>query len=167
MKNVAIIGAGNLGGAVALGLRSFAPEYSLTVTTAHSSTLEKYKALGICTALDNTAAAEWADIVILGVKPWFVQSVLSQILPALGGKEASSWDCIPKDAYALFGRPILGGFDRKGEIHKATPDETAEMARKALQDGPAGHMMLGADCTVPFSLIENIHAAVAAAHGRR
>ena len=86
MKKVAIIGAGNMGGAVALGLHSFAPEYSLTVTTAHSSTLEKYKALGICTALDNLAAAEWADIVILGVKPWLSQSVISQILPALGGK---------------------------------------------------------------------------------
>ncbi len=86
MKNVAIIGAGNMGGAVALGLHSFAPEYSLTVTTAHSSTLEKFKTLGFGATLDNGAAAEWADIVILGVKPWFVQSVLSQILPALGGK---------------------------------------------------------------------------------
>ena len=69
-----------------------------------------------------------------------------------------------KDAYALFGRPVLGGFDRKGDIHKVSPAQAAEMARQALLEGPAGHMMLGADCTVPYSLVPNIHAAVATAH---
>ena len=77
--SVAIIGAGNMGGAVAIGLHRFAPEYSLTVTTAHASTLEKYAALGFRTSLDNVAAALSADVVILGVKPWLVQSVLGQL----------------------------------------------------------------------------------------
>ncbi len=84
--SVAIIGAGNMGGAVAIGLHRFAPEYSLTVTTAHASTLEKYAALGIRTSLDNVAAALSADVVILGVKPWLVQSVLGQLAPSLSGK---------------------------------------------------------------------------------
>ena len=84
--SVAVIGAGNMGGAVAIGLHRFAPEYSLTVTTAHASTLEKYAALGIRTSLDNAAAASSADVVILGVKPWLVQSVLGQIAPCLSGK---------------------------------------------------------------------------------
>ena len=78
--SVAIIGAGNMGGAVAIGLHRFAPEYSLTVTTAHASTLEKYAALGIQTSLDNVAAALSADVVILGVKPWLVQSVILSLL---------------------------------------------------------------------------------------
>ena len=71
---------------MAIGLHRFAPEYSLTVTTAHASTLEKYAALGIRTSLDNAAAASSADVVILGVKPWLVQSVLGQIAPCLSGK---------------------------------------------------------------------------------
>ena len=86
MQKIAIIGAGNMGGAVALGLHRFAPEYSLSVTTAHAATLERYASLGIHTSLDNVSAARWADVVILGVKPWLVQSVLNQIAPALAGK---------------------------------------------------------------------------------
>lgn len=75
-----------MGGAVALGLHRLAKDVSLTVTTAHASTLEKYAALGINATLDNVAAAEGADVVILGVKPWMVQSVLAQIKPCLSGK---------------------------------------------------------------------------------
>ena len=86
MKKIAILGAGNMGGAVAIGLHRLAKEVSLTVTTAHASTLEKYAAQGINTSLDNVAAAQWADVVILGVKPWLVQSVLEQVKPALSGK---------------------------------------------------------------------------------
>ena len=86
MQKVAIIGAGNMGGAVALGLHRFAGEISLTVTTAHASTLEKYAALGINAILNNNAAVKDADIVILGVKPWLVQPVLNQIAPSLSGK---------------------------------------------------------------------------------
>ena len=83
---IAIIGAGNMGGAVALGLHRFAKDVSLTVTTAHASTLEKYAALGMEATLDNVCAADGADVVILGVKPWLVQSVLEQIKPSLAGK---------------------------------------------------------------------------------
>jgi len=83
---IAIIGAGNMGGAVALGLHRFAKDVSLTVTTAHAFTLEKYAALGMEATLDNVSAAEGADVVILGVKPWLVQSVLEQIKPSLAGK---------------------------------------------------------------------------------
>lgn len=83
---VAIIGAGNMGGAVALGLHRFARGVSLTVTTAHAATLEKYASLGISTTLDNAAAAAGAEIIILGVKPWLLQSVLVEIAPVLSGK---------------------------------------------------------------------------------
>lgn len=86
IDKVAIIGAGNMGGAVALGLHRFAPEIGLTVTAAHASTLEKYAALGIETTLDNVSAASWAHVIILGVKPWLVQGVLEQIGPCLSGK---------------------------------------------------------------------------------
>ena len=86
MQKIAILGAGNMGGAVALGLHRLAKDVSVTVTTAHTSTLEKYTAQGIDATLDNSLAAKWADVIILGVKPWLVQSVLEQIKPALSGK---------------------------------------------------------------------------------
>lgn len=86
MNKIAILGAGNMGGAVALGLHRFAPSYELLVTTAHATTLEKYAALGIETSLDNAKAAEWASVIIIGVKPWLVQGLLNEIKPHLDGK---------------------------------------------------------------------------------
>lgn len=72
-------------------------------------------------------------------------------------------------AYKLFRRPVMGGFNRKAEIGKATPDEIAKMARQIIADGPKGRMVLGADCSVPspLNIVDNVHAAVSAAHGRK
>lgn len=86
MQSIAVIGAGNMGGAVALGLHRYVKNVSLCVTTAHASTLEKYAAKGIAGTLDNKKAALGANVIILGVKPWLVQPVLEEIGPYLGGK---------------------------------------------------------------------------------
>ena len=83
---IAVIGAGNMGGATALGLAAACPELGITVTARHAATLEKFAARGLHTSLDNPAAAREADIVILGVKPWLAKGVLEEILPVLDGK---------------------------------------------------------------------------------
>ncbi|MCR4824052.1 MAG: pyrroline-5-carboxylate reductase [Bacteroidales bacterium] len=83
---IAIIGAGNMGGATALGLAGALPEAAITVTAKHAATLEKFSARGLQTSLDNVAAARGADLVILGVKPWFLQGVLDELRPVLPGK---------------------------------------------------------------------------------
>ena len=57
---IAIIGAGNMGGATALGLAAALPEASITVTAKHAATLQKYAARGMQTSLDNAAAAACA-----------------------------------------------------------------------------------------------------------
>lgn len=70
--------------------------------------------------------------------------------------------------YELFGRPVLGGFDRKAEIGKSSPEVIADMTREIIENGPKGHLMIGADCSVPspLDITDNIHAAVSTAHGR-
>ncbi|MBR6978347.1 MAG: hypothetical protein IKH88_00750, partial [Prevotella sp.] len=72
------------------------------------------------------------------------------------------------DTYKLFGRPVLGGFNRKTEIGKASPEKIVEMTRQIIANGPRGHFMIGADCSVPspLDITANIHAAVSTAHGR-
>ena len=59
-------------------------------------------------------------------------------------------------------------FNRQKEIGKASPEKIAEMARGIIASGPKGHLILGADCSVPSPLdhTDNIHAAESAAHGR-
>ncbi|MCR5351470.1 MAG: NAD(P)-binding domain-containing protein [Bacteroidales bacterium] len=84
--NIAIIGAGNMGGATALGLAAALPDARITVTAKHAATLEKFAARGLETSLDNVAAARSADVVVLGVKPWLAQGVLADLQPVLSGK---------------------------------------------------------------------------------
>ena len=69
------------------------------------------------------------------------------------------------DGIELFGRPVLGGYDRKGEFNTLSADEVKEATRMILKENPAGRVMIGADCTVGSAPLANIQAAVAAAHG--
>lgn len=83
---IAIIGAGNMGGATALGLAGALPDARITITARHAETLQKFAARGLQTTQDNVAAASGADIVVLAVKPWLAQGVLTELRPALAGK---------------------------------------------------------------------------------
>ena len=83
---IAIIGAGNMGGATALGLAGALPDARITVTAKHAATLERFAARGLQTSLDNASATADADLVILGVKPWLAQGVLAELRTALAGK---------------------------------------------------------------------------------
>lgn len=83
---IAIIGAGNMGGATALGFARFCPEARITVTARHQETLDRYSGVGIASTLDNSKAVEDAEVVIMGVKPWLLKDVLSPLLPLMNGK---------------------------------------------------------------------------------
>lgn len=79
---IAIIGGGNMGGATAIGLVK-AGVRGISVTTRHESSLEKFKGYDIGTGVDNAAAAEGADIVILVVKPWLMEGVVKELKTTL------------------------------------------------------------------------------------
>ena len=72
-----------------------------------------------------------------------------------------------QDGIDLFGRPVLGGYDRKGEFNTLSAEEVAAETRAILAANPAGRVMIGADCTVGSAPLANIQAAVAAAHGAK
>lgn len=72
-----------------------------------------------------------------------------------------------QDGIDLFGRPVLGGFDRKGEFNTISEEEVAAETHAILKAHPASRVMIGADCTVGSAPLVNIQAAVAAAHGER
>lgn len=84
---ITIIGAGNMGGAIARGMAtgSIVKADEITVTAHTQATLDKLKAdaEGIHTSLNNREAAEGADILILCIKPWLVQQVLEEVYPAI------------------------------------------------------------------------------------
>ncbi len=84
---ISILGAGNMGGAIARGLAtgSIVTADDITVTAHTQATLDRLSAdvPGIHTTLSNREACEGATIVILCIKPWLVQQVLEEIYPAV------------------------------------------------------------------------------------
>jgi len=78
---ICIIGAGHIGGALALGLAGsgkFAPS-SITVTAKHAESLTRFAEKGIKTTQDNSEAAKGVDFAFIAVKPWLVEEVVKAI----------------------------------------------------------------------------------------
>ena len=83
IERICIIGAGNMGGAIAGGIYGNPdfPHGNLTVTARTQATLDRMKSLypGISVVQDNAAAVEGADLVIIAVKPWQIADVIDGI----------------------------------------------------------------------------------------
>ena len=78
---IAVIGAGNMGGALIKGWAKAGLTADLIITAQTQETLNRYTQVypGIASTLDNVVAAAEADIVVLAVKPWLIQQVIAQI----------------------------------------------------------------------------------------
>lgn len=87
IMRIAIIGAGNMGGAIARGLIKgtlFAPQ-DITCTAKSEATTLKLRHLlpGVKILTDNCEAVADADFVVISVKPWLMESILAEISPVL------------------------------------------------------------------------------------
>lgn len=78
---IGIIGAGNMGGAIARGLSSSNLEISVNVSDLSIDKLaelkEEYPQIEITTR--NFEAVKDADVILLAVKPWLVETVLNEL----------------------------------------------------------------------------------------
>ena len=73
----------------------------------------------------------------------------------------------PKEASLMFGRPFMGGMDRKGALASGSLEEIRQAADGVLRDAPE-RFILAADCTVPGDTPwENLRTAVEYAHKYR
>ena len=86
-KNIAIIGGGNLGSAIAEGLlkSKFNKPSEIIVTKRNVSTLQSLKQKGIEITVNNKDAVKKSDVIILAVKPFQVADVLKEIRDDLTG----------------------------------------------------------------------------------
>ena len=87
-KKIAIIGGGNLGTAIAEGLISsgFAQPQNIIITKRNINTLQPLENQGVMVTSNNTEAVEYADWIILAVKPFQVKDILIEIRPGLNVK---------------------------------------------------------------------------------
>ncbi|RYD70662.1 MAG: pyrroline-5-carboxylate reductase [Sphingobacteriales bacterium] len=88
MKKIAIIGGGNLGTAIALGLikSEFIVPQDITITKRNTTTLAGLEGIGVTVTSDNVEAVKNNDTIILAIKPFQIKEVLELIAPALSEK---------------------------------------------------------------------------------
>jgi uroporphyrinogen decarboxylase len=73
----------------------------------------------------------------------------------------------PQEVSGMFGRPFMGGLERKGIIATGTPDQVVRAVTDVLRQA-SDRFVLGADCTVPGGADwDNLRAAIATAHNDR
>ena len=88
--NVHIIGGGNLGTSIAIGISKCSKNNQVTITRRNTASIAYLENLGIAVSSDNTYNIEDADVVILTVKPYQVDIVLADILPKITNKTIAS-----------------------------------------------------------------------------
>ncbi|NHM06566.1 pyrroline-5-carboxylate reductase [Flavobacterium sp. CYK-4] len=88
--NIHIIGGGNLGVAIALGIAKYTAGHQVTVTRRNTESIEYLTAKGIVVANNNLHNIEQADLIVLTIKPYQVATVLSEITPFISGKILAS-----------------------------------------------------------------------------
>jgi pyrroline-5-carboxylate reductase len=79
MTNIAIIGGGNLGTAIAEGLAHASNEYKIAVSRRKIEIIQFLSAQGITLTSNNADCIQDCEIIILAVKPKQVSAVLTEI----------------------------------------------------------------------------------------
>lgn len=84
-KKIGIIGVGNMGGAIVVGLlkSGFVDAADIFVSDRKESVLQEMNEKGVHASEDNLLTAQEADVIIVAVKPYHIEHVLQEIKPAL------------------------------------------------------------------------------------
>ncbi len=84
-KKIAVIGVGNMGGAIVTGLikSGFIPTSEIYVFDSKESIMTEMGKTGVVVAEHTLDAAGNADVIIVAVKPYLVEKVIREIKPAL------------------------------------------------------------------------------------
>ena len=84
MNKIAIIGVGNMGGAIVAGLikSGFMKPENIIASDHKETSLSKMQKLGIEITQNNFEAAQSADVILVAVKPYHIANVLEEIKPA-------------------------------------------------------------------------------------
>jgi len=117
-----IIGGGNLGVAIAIGISKYTKGNSVTITRRNTSSILHLEKLGVTVSSDNTHQIQDADFIILTIKPYQVDTVLKEILPVISNKTIAS---------AVSGVTIESLEKKTNYLHSIVPNIAAQFAESA------------------------------------
>ncbi|WP_020210688.1 pyrroline-5-carboxylate reductase [Gilvimarinus chinensis] len=85
VKKLAFIGAGNMAGAIIKGLieGGYPAEQIRATTRSVDSATQAARHLGIAVSTDNQATCQWAEVIVLAVKPQMLKDTCAELSPAL------------------------------------------------------------------------------------
>jgi len=86
ITNIHIIGGGNLGSSLAIGLSKFSPNSNIIITRRNIQQIQYLEKLNIRVSADNNFEISKADVILLTVKPYQVDTVLTEIMPHISNK---------------------------------------------------------------------------------
>ena len=155
-KKIAIIGVGNMGGAIAVGLIKSGAliAENISVADRKESILEKMDKLGVKTFQHNPDAIKNADVIIIAVKPYHIESVISEIKSELTndkilisivagvgineigemvGKEMPVFRVMPNTAIALQESLTCISSNHNSEVHKSYVIELFDKLGKTIE----------------------------------
>lgn len=129
MKKIAIIGAGNMGSAIAASLRDTG--YEIAITARTEATLDRVAPLcpEALLTTSNTLAASGADIVVLAVKPYVAPGVIDEIKGSLR-PGAAIVSVVAAVGIAELSE-MLEAAERGLAIFRAVPNTAIRMGRSA------------------------------------
>ena len=84
-SRIAILGAGNIGGAIALGLMNSGlfSANQITLTRRRVEALEEFRHRGFAVGADNAAAIRNSDMIVVAVTPQQLNPLLAEIKASL------------------------------------------------------------------------------------
>ncbi|MDE5808531.1 MAG: NAD(P)-binding domain-containing protein [Muribaculaceae bacterium] len=108
---ISIIGAGAMGGAIALGLAEsgFNPA-DIIISNPHEDKLKVFQEKGMAVTTDNKEACKGADLVFIAVKPWILPDVIKEIKDTLH----YNYQAVSVIAAGISGADLKGWFDYNG-----------------------------------------------------
>ena len=86
MTRIAFIGGGNMGYALAAGVKKSLPDHQLSVADPIASQRERFEAHNIATTPSNSEAIQDAHVVVLAVKPQSIEGVASELRPVINDR---------------------------------------------------------------------------------
>ncbi len=127
------IGAGNMGGAAAMGFakKGAVAASDITVTTRHEDSLQRFRAVGINGTTDNVEAVKTADIVFFVVKPWLMEQVTTETKVALDYEK----QLIVSMAPGVTSSDLMRWLDKGEEATKRYPDLAYVIPNTAVEIG--------------------------------